>query len=289
MLIWLLELYHGRATALAREEITHLFTHYNFIMNKLKFILQSTAMSIEENSDMSLEEMFSSLHEIHIAQQCSLSDLNTTKEAMKTQMTLADNEMKSALQENALLSKELIYLSHEVKRLKTSVINDQNKKINGLTTQKYKKLQKIEILKNKQEKLDQIKKAKTVSTKDYKMKVNKVNSIFVDDSDFEKVEKQIMESMSHINDFQEKNEAKDASIRVLSDKLTEIEVEEKVLENAGTEIRKKLDASKVACCQAYDDEVRMLNNKIDLLKQSQAAYKSQLRDLNKMIASQNHS
>ena len=242
-------------------------------------------MPYAEKSEVSLEEMVSSLHNVHVAQQASLSDLNTAIESMQGPISLAEREINSVLGEQSILSQELMYLSQDVKRLESNVIVEQSKKIKELTVQKLKNIQKIEKLKDKQKNIDNIKTVKSLNISKYEEKIRKLNSIFVDELDISNINDQIIESEVHLRNIEEENDTNDTAIKLLAGQLNDLEIEKRRLKDLESETKTLVKESKVASNKVYNDQIRMLHNKINKLQQIHAAHKSQLRDLNKIIGS----
>ena len=242
-----------------------------------------------EQPDLSLDEMIEGLQNAHSVQQMKLSELNATIDALSRQSTTTEVTLKRSLGEQSLLSKESIWVSHEIKRLENDVIKSQSEEIEDFIIKKIDEEKKLSDLK---EKLAILTKSRDLSKSrvlEHKNVVETYNSKFVDEVDFIKLENRLSGEMENKNMLMGEIEASQAALLQASCDIAELEDQENSLASQETSLRQQIWEKQQETDKVFNTQINTLNNKIQHLQGSHAAHKNQLRELNQIISSQNRS
>ena len=236
--------------------------------------------------ELSLEEMVSTLHQAHLSQQATLTDLNSTIASLQLQMDTVDIVLKEALSDQSLLSKESIWLSQEIKILESDVLSKLINELDSTVVMKNSELFRVVSLRSKLERLQSIYRSKEELINSYMKDLTHLNSKYIDDDDIQRQRDNLDKSRKLVSNLTEEIKSKETIMSMSSSELEFLEKEEKQLQEEAVKLRSDISQKSSFISKTYDDEVNMLNGKINQLQTAHSAHKNQLRELNRIISSQ---
>ena len=236
--------------------------------------------------DLSLEDMVSSLHTVHLTQQTTLAELDATISTLQLQLDSAGDQMKIALADQSLLSKENIWLTKDIKRMECETLKDLEMELDSLVLDKNTEISKMEHLKKKQKALQKLKENKTASIESYMKDLTSHSSKYITEEEMQEQESKLHELKQIEQTLNERIRSTDECINETSAELSALETKDKLFQEESEKLRQQLGKQRVQVDKAYDDQVKILNDKMIQLQSIHSAHKNQLRELNRIISSQ---
>ncbi|KAL5266487.1 hypothetical protein ACHWQZ_G003772 [Mnemiopsis leidyi] len=237
------------------------------------------------NSDLSLEDMVSTLHTAHLAQQRTLAELDATISTLQIQIDSSGEAMKEALSDQTLLSKENIWLTKDIKLIECEILNSLEMELYSLVLDKNSELLKIENLKKKQKVLRKLKETKTLSIESYMKDLLNHSSKFITEEEMLEQGKSLDNNKKIEKNLIERIRSTDERINETSNVISMLETQDKVLHEESEQLMQEISQRRSQVDKAYDDQVKALNDKMTQLQSIHSAHKNQLRDLNRIISS----
>ena len=235
---------------------------------------------------VSLEQMVSSLRLVHSNQQATLTDLSSQLSSLQLELNSADNLMKAALTDQSLLSKENIWLSKEIKRMESDILDELSNELDTLVVIKNSEVFKIENLKSKQEKLLSVQHSKEKSIQSYTRNLAAHNLKSLSEDDMQKQKDSLHKSSSLVDSLEEEIKSVEVTITASSTELRSLIEEDKQLFEEAAQLRADVSKKRSHLDKSFDDQNKQLNSKISHLQTAHSAHKHQLRELNRIISSQ---
>ena len=246
----------------------------------------SKELSPKTIPDLSLEDMVSSLHAVHLTQQTTIAELDATISTLQLQLDSAGDQMKIALADQSLLSKENIWLTKDIKTMECETLKELEMELDSLVFAKNAEISKMEHLKKKQKALEKLKENKTASIESYMKDLSSHSSKYITEKEMQEQENKLHELNQIEQTLEERIRSTDECIDETSAELRTLKSEDKLLQEESEKLRQQLGQQRVQVDKAYDDQVKILNEKMKQLRSIHSANKNQLRELNRIISSQ---